>query len=92
MTIEIEHNCPADLLPDDQTIIENVIHTALDYEIPVLKIYAEPKLRAVKPSEPQYTEACRLLNFLSHFNAISSDYVPSQSIVREFIGGSTFKY
>ena len=32
MTIEIEHNCPADLLPDDQTIIENVIHTALDYE------------------------------------------------------------
>ena len=32
MTIEIEHNCPADFLPDDQTIIENVIHTALDYE------------------------------------------------------------
>ena len=32
MTIEIEHNCPAGFLPDDQTIIENVIHTALDYE------------------------------------------------------------
>ena len=32
MTIEIEHNCPADFLSDDQTIIENVIHTALDYE------------------------------------------------------------
>ena len=32
MTIEIEHNYPADFLPDDQTIIENVIHTALDYE------------------------------------------------------------
>lgn len=75
-----------------QNSADAVLNTALDYEIPVLKIYAEPKLRAVKPSEPQYTEACRLLNFLSHFNAISSDYVPSQSIVREFIGGSTFKY
>lgn len=75
-----------------QNSADAVLNTALDYELPVLKIYAEPKLRAVKPSEPQYTEACRLINFLSHFNAISSDYVPSQSIVREFIGGSTFKY
>ena len=75
-----------------QNSADAVLNTALDYEIPVLKIYAEPKLRAVKPYEPQYTEACRLINFLSHFNAISSDYVPGQSLVREFIGGSTFKY
>lgn len=75
-----------------QNSADAVLNTALDYELPVLKIYAEPKLRAVKPDEPEYTEACRLLNFLSHFNAISSDYVPKQSIIREFIGGSTFKY
>ncbi len=75
-----------------QNSADAVLNTALDYEIPVLKIYAEPKLRAVKPSEPEYTEACRLINFLSHFNAISSDYVPPQSLVREFIGGSSFKY
>lgn len=75
-----------------QNSADAVLNTALDYELPVLKIYAEPKLRAVKPTEPEYTEACRLLNFLSHFNAISSDYVPKQSIVREFIGGSSFKY
>ena len=75
-----------------QNNADAVLNTALDYEIPVLKIYAEPKLRAVKPSQPEYTTAVRLINFLAHFNAISSDYVPSQSIIREFIGGSTFKY
>ena len=75
-----------------QNSADAVLNTALDYEIPVLKIYAEPQLRSVKPVEPEYSEACRLLNFLSHFNAISSDYVPKQSLVREFIGGSSFKY
>ena len=75
-----------------QNSADAVLNTALDYELPVLKIYAEPKLRAVKPTEPEYSEACRLLKFLSHFNAISSDYVPKQSLVREFIGGSSFKY
>ena len=75
-----------------QNSADAVLNTALDYELPVLKIYAEPKLRAVRPDQPEYTEACRLINFLSHFNAISSDYVPKQSIIREFIGGSSFKY
>ncbi|WP_294430883.1 nucleoside kinase [uncultured Treponema sp.] len=75
-----------------QNSADAVLNTALDYEIPVLKIYAEPKLRAVRPDQPEYSEACRLINFLSHFNAISSDYVPKQSLVREFIGGSAFKY
>ncbi len=75
-----------------QNSADAVLNTALDYELPVLKIYAEPKLRAVRPDQPEYTEACRLLKFLSNFNAISSDYVPKQSIIREFIGGSSFKY
>lgn len=75
-----------------QNSADAVLNTALDYELPVLKIYAEPKLRAVRPDQPEYTEACRLLKFLSNFNAISSDYVPKQSLIREFIGGSSFKY
>jgi uridine kinase len=75
-----------------QNNADAVLNTALDYELPVLKVYVEPALRAVKPSEPEYTEACRLLRFLAQFNAVSSDYVPKQSIIREFIGGSTFKY
>ncbi len=75
-----------------QNNADAVLNTALDYELPVLKVYVEPALRAVKPSQAEYTEASRLLRFLSQFNAISSDYVPSQSIIREFIGGSAFKY
>lgn len=75
-----------------QNNADAVLNTALDYEIPVLKVYAEPMLRAVKPSEDEFTEAVRLLQFLDSFEPIPADYVPSQSIIREFIGGSTFKY
>lgn len=75
-----------------QNNADAVLNTALDYEIPVLKVYAEPMLRAVKPSEAEFTEAVRLLRFLDNFEPIPSDYVPKQSIIREFIGGSTFKY
>ncbi len=75
-----------------QNNADAVLNTALDYELPVLKVYAEPLLKAVKPSSPEYTEAGRLLRFLKKFSAISSDYLPKQSIIREFIGGSSFKY
>ncbi len=69
-----------------------MFNSALDYELSVLKIYAEPLLRAVKPTEPEYSEASRLLVFLNNFMPISSAYVPGQSIIREFIGDSDFKY
>ncbi len=75
-----------------QNNADAVLNTALDYELPVLKVYVEPALRAVKPNQPEYTESCRLLRFLAQFDAIPSDYVPKQSIIREFIGGSSFKY
>ena len=75
-----------------QNNADAVLNTALDYEIPVLKVYVEPALRAIKPSEPEYTEACRLLRFLNNFNVAPSEYVPKQSIIREFIGGSDFSY
>jgi uridine kinase len=69
-----------------------VFNSALDYEIPVLKFYAEPLLRSVNPGETEYAEAFRLLSFLEYFTPISPQLVPGQSILREFIGGSEFKY
>jgi uridine kinase len=69
-----------------------MFNTALDYELSVLKIFAEPLLRAVKPTEREYSEASRLLVFLNNFSPISSSFVPGQSILREFIGDSEFKY
>ena len=67
-------------------------NSALDYELSVLKVYAEPLLRSVKPIMEQYAEASRLLSFLENFTPIPPQYVPGQSILREFIGESEFKY
>lgn len=69
-----------------------MFNTALDYELSVLKVFAEPLLRAVKPNEREYSEASRLLMFLNNFSPIPSHWVPGQSIIREFIGDSDFKY
>ncbi len=69
-----------------------ILNTALDYELAVLKVYAEPLLKCVKPSEEEYSEACRLLKFLENFAGITPTAVPGDSIIREFIGNSTFKY
>ncbi|MDR2070425.1 MAG: nucleoside kinase, partial [Treponema sp.] len=67
-------------------------NSALDYELPVLKFYADPLLRLVKPTQNEYAEAVRLLTFLQNFAPIPPQYVPGQSILREFIGESEFKY
>ncbi|MCL1928476.1 MAG: nucleoside kinase [Treponema sp.] len=67
-------------------------NSALDYELAVLKFYAEPLLRSVKPNMREYAEARRILSFLEDFAPIPPQYVPGTSILREFIGGSEFKY
>ena len=67
-------------------------NSALDYELGVLKPYAEPLLREVKPYDTVYHEAVRLMDFLDNFTAIPSSLVPDQSILREFIGDSAFRY
>ncbi|MDR1325058.1 MAG: nucleoside kinase [Treponema sp.] len=67
-------------------------NSALSYELAVLKFYAEPLLRSVKPGYPEYTEAVRLRSFLENFAPIPPQYVPGHSILREFIGDSDFKY
>lgn len=68
------------------------LNTALDYELAALKVYAEPLLRCVSPARPEYAEACRLLSFLRNFSPIPPTEVPVRSIIREFIGGSAFRY
>ncbi len=75
-----------------QNNADAVLNTALDYELPVLKVYVEPLLRMVKPTQTEYSTASRLLDFLSYFSPVPEDYIPKQSIVREFIGGSSFHY
>jgi uridine kinase len=75
-----------------QNTADVAFNSALDYELSVLKYYADPLLRAVKPSQHEYAEAARLLSFLENFAPIPPQYVPGTSILREFIGGSEFKY
>lgn len=70
---------------------DKVINTSLVYELGVLKVYAEPLLYSVSLSSPYYGEARRLINFLKIFFTIPSEYVSSDSILREFIGGSIFE-
>ena len=67
-----------------------VFNSALIYEPSVLKQYAEPLLFGIKPEEPEYLEAKRLLKFLNYFQGIDSNMIPGNSILREFIGGSFF--
>ena len=68
-----------------------MINSALDYELAVLKPYAEPLLRTVKPvAYEAYPVARRLLKFLENVYPIPSKLVPSDSLLREFIGDSEF--
>ncbi len=75
-----------------QNTADSAFNSALDYELAVLKTYAEPLLKTVKPFHEEYSEAVRLLSFLNNFMPIPSVFVPTQSILREFIGDSEFKY
>lgn len=68
-----------------------IFNTAFVYEIGVLKTYVEPLLFSVDINDPGYSEALRLINFLRKFLPIPPDDVPTDSILREFIGNSCFK-
>lgn len=75
-----------------QNNADAVLNTALDYELAVLRSYAAPLLRCVKPDQKEYATACELLSFLNKFSTLPSSVVPPRSIIREFIGGSDFRY
>lgn len=70
--------------------IDALIDSGLVYEIGVLKTYVEPLLYSVDSNASEYPEAMRLINLLRNFLPITSDDVPIDSVLREFIGGSCF--
>ena len=69
-----------------------MFNSALMYEMAVLKKYIVPRLREIRRHDPSYPEACRLLKFISYFLDVEDEIVPRHSILREFIGGSSFNY
>lgn len=68
-----------------------MFNSASVYELAVLKQYAEPILFQIPRDSEEYLEAKRLLKFLDYFLGVSSENIPQNSIVREFIGGSCFR-
>ena len=69
-----------------------MFNSSLFYEISVLKPFAEPLLREIPNTRPEYATAQGLLKFLDNFHTIGIDEIPPTSVLREFIGGSAFKY
>lgn len=69
-----------------------MFNSSLFYEISVLRPFVEPILREVPDTVPEYGEASRLLKFLDNFTPVKPDEIPPTSLLREFIGGSSFKY
>lgn len=69
-----------------------MFNTSLMCEMGVLKKYAIPILLAVPENSVEFAEAYRLLKFLSYFKVIQEENIPGTSILREFVGGSKFKY
>ncbi len=68
-----------------------MFNSALVYELAVLKQFIEPLLFGIPKGDPEFLEAKRLLKFMEYFLGISSEDVPHNSILREFVGGSCFQ-
>lgn len=69
-----------------------MFNSAMLYELAALRNIAEPILREVPSSAPEYSEAHRLLKFLHYFSYVDIEELPNTSLLREFVGGSSFKY
>ena len=69
-----------------------MFNSALIYELAVIKKHASPLLKQVKENVREYSEAVRLLVFISYFESIPEDEIPPTSVLREFLGGSSFDY
>ena len=69
-----------------------MFNTAMLFELAVIKRQAEPLLEEVPENCPEYAEAYRLRKFLSYIRPIPEDQIPPTSLLREFLGGSSFKY
>lgn len=71
---------------------DDMFNSAMLYELAALRKFAEPILMEVMEDDPEYAEAFRLLRFLRYFNYIPDEELPATSLLREFLGGSSFLY
>lgn len=69
-----------------------MFNSAMIYELAAIRRHAEPILLQVPRTAPEYSEAYRLLKFLGYFNYITDRELPPTSLLREFLGGSSFRY
>lgn len=70
----------------------SIFNTSLIYELNVLKGVVLPLLKEIKQEEAEYAEAQRLIDMLKYFETIPADYVPTNSLLKEFLGGGSFSY
>ena len=69
---------------------DTIFNTSLIYELGALKKIAMPLLKEIDNTYKEYAEAQRLINILKYFKDIPSEYVPNNSLIKEFLGGGTF--
>ena len=69
-----------------------MFNSSIVYELAVLKQYAMPLLEEIPKTSREYSEARRLIVLLKYFETMSSDLIPNNSLLREFIGGSIFEH
>ncbi len=65
-----------------------MFNSSLAYELAAIRPFAEPLLQQVEPTSPRYIEAKRLLAFLRWVRPTAADFIPDNSLLREFVGGS----
>ena len=71
---------------------DSIFNTSLIYELAALKDIALPLLQKIPSDQKQHAEAVRLINILKYFEPIPSEYIPANSLLKEFIGGGYFEY
>lgn len=75
-----------------QETADSIFNTSLIYEIAALKNIALPLLEEITPDKRQHAEAARLVNLLKYFEPIPAEYIPANSLLKEFLGGGYFEY
>ncbi len=71
---------------------DSIFNTSLIYELAALKNIALPELEKIPQEKKEYAEARRLINILKYFEPIPSEYIPANSLLKEFLGGGYFEY
>ena len=71
---------------------DSIFNTSLIYELAALKNVALPLLEKITPDKKEHAEAVRLINILKYFEPIPSEYIPANSLLKEFLGGGYFEY